>query len=424
MTVLATSILVIAILIIIFGSRQCAILAFAFGILYLSQGAAVEVFGFNLFAHRFLQLFGFIRVNVRREINYSKLNSLDWVFISLYAYTAVVFILRGTGGYSYLIGVAVDATLSYFTFRALIHNMEDFKWFLNRFVFLLIPYFALVLIERLTFQNPFALVGANSYTVNFRQGIPRCTGSFRHAILLGSFGTSFLPIYVGLIWEKSSKNVAIIGIVICLALIFFSNSGGPASSFILILIGWCAWLFRKQLRLLQFIIFAILVLLSLIMEAPIWSLPAKISGIVGGSGWHRFYLIDMTIRNFDKWWAAGMPISETSDWFPYMLFTGGADITNEFVSFGINAGIVSVFLFILLLFKSFQIIGKKLSNIRAGDERNSDEYLIWGVGVMLLVHISNWFGVTYYDQMKYVWFMQLSIVAMLDEKKIIGRINL
>ena len=50
------------------------------------------------------------------------------------------------------------------------------------------------------------------------------------------------------------------------------------------------------------------------------------------------------------WWFAGMPMSETVHWFPYVLLqTGAADITNNYLQFGITAGLGAMLLLILLL---------------------------------------------------------------------------
>ncbi len=35
------------------------------------------------------------------------------------------------------------------------------------------------------------------------------------------------------------------------------------------------------------------------------------------------------------------------------------------------------------------------------------EFLLWGLGVMLLGHIANWIGITYFDQFYLIWFINL-----------------
>lgn len=153
------------------------------------------------------------------------------------------------------------------------------------------------------------------------------------------------------------------------------------------------------------------------MKAPIWYLPAKISDITGGGGYHRSHLIDMAIRDLDKWWLAGMSIIYTKDWFPYTLaITDTADITNQFISFGLAGGFGAIALFILLIVRSFRGIGQALNVSRFGFLGTSkDEYLLWGIGATLLAHVANFFGVCYFDQIYVVWFMLLAIISSISQ---------
>jgi hypothetical protein len=94
----------------------------------------------------------------------------------------------------------------------------------------------------------------------------------------------------------------------------------------------------------------------------------------------------------------------------------GADITNQFISFGLNAGVGAVGLLILLLVLAYSALGRALGSVRSHFHESSDtEYLLWGLGVMLAVHIINWFGITYFDQFYVIWFMQLAMISSVTE---------
>jgi hypothetical protein len=113
-----------------------------------------------------------------------------------------------------------------------------------------------------------------------------------------------------------------------------------------------------------------------------------------------------------------MPIERTSDWFAYGLSRDRdqADITNQFVAFGVAAGLGAIGLFILLLKRAFSNLGKAMAAVRSNAQPTSDaEFLLWGLGVMLTVHITDWFGITYFDQMYVVWFMQLAAISGISE---------
>jgi hypothetical protein len=416
MTLIGAVILSGLIAIVLFGSKRIAVLSISAGILFLTQGLSIDFFGINLYAMRILVLFGMLRIVFRKEFNISFANPIDRYFIILYSIIVSVSILRYTNESTYQIAAAADATCSYFVFRALISDLEDMKWLLNRLAILLVPFFGAVLVERVTLQNPFVLVGANLYIADFREGIPRCTGSFRHAILMGSFAAAFLPLYIGFSLNSHGNLKAKMGAAICVGIVFLSNSGGPLSSAVIGILGWGFWKFRERMRSVRILLVIMIAVLTVIMKAPIWALPAKISNLTGGGGWHRYYLVEMAIQSLSDWWLAGMSIEKTKDWFPYIVQTGGADITNEFISFGLSAGILAVIFLVVLLTKSFKAVGEQLAVTRSIESEKSDEFLIWGIGVTLLVHISNWFGVSYFDQIKFVWYLHVSMVAMLADK--------
>jgi hypothetical protein len=109
---------------------------------------------------------------------------------------------------------------------------------------------------------------------------------------------------------------------------------------------------------------------------------------------------------------------DTAGWLPYTNTTTGAvDMTNNFLVFGITAGLGSMILLIVLLIQGFKFIGRALAVIRFGSHpQNEIEYLYWGLGVMLGVHLSNWFGITYWDQSSLIWFLHLAIISGLTEE--------
>jgi hypothetical protein len=412
MNTVGVSILILTLVVVIFAPRRWAVLGMMAGVLYITQGQKIDVFGFNLYAHRFLEMAGFGRVIIKREISSGGLNKIDRALILLYFYTTVVYLIRSNEPEAYQIGLAVDASLCYFSFRGLIRDMDDFRWFLRSFVFLLVPYLILVSIEGITGDNPFTVMGVPEHL--FRGGKIRCIGSFRHPDLLGTLGASFLPLYIGLALAKIKPTRALVGIVVCISIVLASNSGLPIACAATGLVGWMLWPLRRKMFLVRGGLLVLVIFLAIFMKAPIWYLPAKISSLTGGGGFHRSYLMEMAIRDFDKWWLAGIPIKETAGWFPYTLkISGGADITNQFLSFGISAGLGAVALFILILVLSFKRIGKALEVVRS---RSSEcEMILWGLGVMLSIHIVNWFGVSYFDQINVVWFLQLAAISSILE---------
>jgi hypothetical protein len=414
---LGATILVVLVLAVLFSPRRWALQAMMAGVLYLTESQQIDVSGFNLFAVRFLELAGFIRVMVRHEFSFRRMNTVDHALLWLYLYSTVLFLLRSSTGQAYQIGIAVDASLSYFTFRGLVGNMDDFRWFLRTFILLLAPYAFMVVSESLTGHNPFTILGGDTGIGWVRHERPRCFGSFRQPDTLGMFAASFIPLYIGMACVNSERKRSLLGIFLCLLIVWAANSGGETAAAVTGLVGWGFWRVRTDMRKVRGGIVAILVALTLVMNAPVWYIFAHISSITGGDGWHRSYLIDVAYRHLSQWWLAGMPTSDTADWFAYVLVTtGAADITNQFIAFGLNAGLGAIVLFVLLLTRAFSNLGRALAAVRSSSQKaGGNEFLLWGLGIVLVVHIINWFGITYFDQMYLVWFMQLAAISTLSD---------
>ncbi len=414
---LGASILTFLAVVVLFAPRRWALLAMMAGVLFLTQAQHVEWIGLHLFAMRFLEVAGFIRLIVRKEFSFFELNRVDYALLALYIYATVIFLLRSREGQAAQIGLAVDALCSYFLFRGLIGDIEDFRWFLRVFLILLVPYLMIVSVESRTGRNPFELLGATA-EVMVREGRPRCMGSFRHPVLMGTLGASFLPLYIGLGFTRKDRLCAWVGIGACVGLVLLSNSGGPLSCAAVGLIGWLLWALRKKMFIVRRCLTGLIIILAIFMKAPVWYLLAKVSIITGGGGWHRSYLLDVAANNLGRWWLAGMPIKETAEWLPYLLgVTGGTDVTNQFIYFGIMAGLAAIALFVVLLTCSFSALGKALTTVRSHSHSDRQtEAMFWGLGCMLSVHIVNWFGISYFDQIYVVWFMQLAAISTLSQR--------
>ena len=418
MSPLGAIILIVLIVIVFSQPRRWALLGMMAGVLYLTQGQGLELAGFNVFAMRILEVVGFTRVMSRQEFSFANLNKVDRTFLWLYGFATVVFLLRSPDGLAYQIGVAVDAFLCYFTFRGLVSDLEDCRWFLNTLAILMIPFVVVVAIERVTQHNLFSVMGGVPAYTWIRDDKVRCFGSFRHPSLLGTLGAVFLPLYIALMMTPAARKRALLGAGLCAVIVWASNSGGPLSAAAAAIVGWAFWRFRQRMRLVRRCMLGLVIVLAIFMKAPIWYLPARLTSLTGGDGWHRSYLMDVSMQHLNLWWLCGIPIQNTSDWFPYMLgTTGGSDITNEYIMQGLTAGIVAIGLFIFLLAKAYAQLGEAMAKVRAQADANPEaEYLLWGLGVVLTVHVVNWFGITYFDQTYAIWFMQLAMISTLSEK--------
>jgi hypothetical protein len=410
--------------VILLAPRRWALLALMAGVLCLTEQQAIEILDINLTALRFLEAAGLARVFWRNEFPVEGLNRLDRGVLLAYGYSTVVFLVRSDTGHAQMLGWMVDSTFCYFIFRAWIKRVDDLVWFLRAFAVLLVPYVALLGIEMYARENPFSLLGAKTWSSELRAGRIRCMGSFKHPALLGTLGAALLPLYIALALTHRNLARAVAGSGLCMAIVLLANSGGPVAAAAIGVVGWLLWVARTRMFIVRRIICAMLVMLALAMEAPVWYLPARISALTGGGGWHRSYLMDVAFGEFNKWWLAGMDAAETVHWFPYLVeATGAADITNAYLDYGLKSGLLTVVLFVLLLVRAYQTIGQALRGGRKSAMRRGGEYFLWGTGCALAVHIANWFAITYFDQIYVVWCLQLAAVSSLSRALEVQRRN-
>ncbi len=86
---IGATILAVLIGVVLVAPRRWAVLGMIAGVLYLTQIQAVNLLALNVFAIRFLEVAGFIRVMSRREYSFSRLNQLDKSLIALYIFTVL-----------------------------------------------------------------------------------------------------------------------------------------------------------------------------------------------------------------------------------------------------------------------------------------------------------------------------------------------
>ena len=405
---------------IFFGSRRNALLAMVAGTMFLGQGVSFDV-GLNIYPMRFLALVAFLRVLMRHEMTFSGLNKLDRAFIGAYGFAVLMYVVRTALGYGTSDAISQTSTLSkvggfcdmllgYFAFRGLLRGTDDLKHFLLRFPLLLLPYVGSLVVERMTGTNPLGMLGGHESMWLDAEGRARCFGSFVHPSLLGTFGASFLLLYLPLLFERSARMGAAMAIGLCLAIVGLANSGSPVSFLALGLGVWALWPLRRNMATLKIGAALGLLITAFAMNSPIWYLPTRISGIIGGSGWHRSYLLERGFADIDKWWLAGMPLDLTVRWFPYVIMDA-ADMTNLFLQFGVDGGLLAMVLLILALVIAFRRLGQAQVAVRLLTEGLLTERFLWALAAVLLAHIINFFAITYFDQFNMIWMMQMAAIS-------------
>ncbi len=399
----------------LFLPRRYALVPLFISGCYMTLGQVLMVGPLHFTILRILIFFGWVRIFLRREITGIKLNTIDWILIVWVVTSSLLYmILRGGSSESIIarLGTSYNTIGIYFLIRALVYDFDDIVLSVKMLGIIIIPLAILFVVEWTTGRNPFSTLGGVPEISMTRGSRFRCQGPFRNYILAGTFGATALPLFIGL-WAYSTqcRRLAAGAIVAATIIVITSSSSGPLLAYIASLIGLILWAFRTRMRLIRWGIVVSLLALHAVMKAPVWYLIARIGDVIGGGGWYRAALINAAIQHFNEWWLMGT--TYTANWMPtgLSLYENSADITNQFISEGVNGGLISMCLFIWLVVKCFQTVGDT-----ARDEitfSRTEQYMIWSIGCALLAHVTSFFSISYFDQIIIFWYFLIASIAAL-----------
>jgi len=401
--------------------RRLIILPYIIATLYVTQGQAIEFAGLSLTTVRLVEIVTAARLFSTKGLVPFKRNSVDNCILAFFPTYCLVTLLRTGTVDMYTFGGMIDSFLVYFSFRAMFATPTDILDFTRWMALLLVPFTLFMCVEAARGRNLFAFMGGVPETPVFREGHYRAQATFRVAITAGSLGATFFPIFASLFFRRKEWFYAVTGSLCCVAITIASHSSGPLMAAVAGAIGWACWLMRDRMRIVRLAIVTILVGLHFTMSRPVWFIFDRISGIIGGDGWHRSNLIDKFLKNWDEWILIGMPMERTVDWAATVTKFGFVDVTNYYVSIGISGGLISFVIFWTLLRRTFRTVGDA-SQVLAQPNSDSDGLrpILWGYGVAVCAHAINLTAVSYWDQSYVIWYLHLAIAVSLASS-ILGR---
>jgi hypothetical protein len=376
-------------------------------------GQELVLFGLHLYLFRVLLLLGVVRVFVKGEARQLVLTRLDKLFGCWIAVSAVLGSLSNPS-FDLLknrMGEAYSAAGCYFFLRCVMVDFEDMVTSVCALAWVSLPMATLMLVEKKTGHNLFSVFGGVPEITTAREGHLRCQGAFRHPILAGTIGATQIPLFVGLwIYQRESRRLAAAATVSSLLIVVAASSSGALMALFAGIGGLVLWRWRGKMRLIRRGTVLAILAVSLVMNAPIWYLFARLGDVTGGTGWHRAWVIDQAVSHFDEWWLFGT--TYTAHWGPGGQATYGdpnmMDITNHYVIQGVTGGLLKLLLFIAIIVASFKTIGRRLETEMEGSQAGP---LIWAVGVCLFAHCLSFMSATYFDQTVVVWYWLLAAIC-------------
>jgi hypothetical protein len=404
---LAMVMLAVAAILVFAGPRRTAAAAMLFVACFVSSGQDIVIFGASLYALRILVLVGLLRALVRNEIHSLRLNRIDtlvllWCACGVAAYTIQQ---ANFAGFVFKTGQSIDSAGAYFAFRCLFTSIDDLKFIVRWQAILAIPVVAAFLFEHATRYNPFSIFGGVPEITAEREGRFRCQGAFSHAILAGTFWASTLPLMAAMLWEKSKwRTLFAVGCACALLIIILCASSTPLLGVLVTVLGFLAFKLRNKMRAVRWSLLGLLGVLQIVMKAPVWSLLGRINLVAGSTGYYRYMLADAAIRHFGDWFAFGMVSNAAwgNEWGHYLT-----DITNQYVLEGLRGGVITLGLFIAIIWLSFLKTGK----LTRAATNNLDRIVFWALGVTLAVHAACFLAVSYFGQIVVLFNMHLALIA-------------
>lgn len=378
------------------------------------QRVVIGALDFNML--RLFMLVAWIRVFVKGEHRSLHFGKLDRLLVLWTLSSAVVQILRvGPSTIAYCLGVVFDALTAYFLIRVLVRTPAEVLVLWRYVAWIVVVLSPFLIYEATKLHNVFGVftyAGFDEVVDHFR-GEVRAQGPFSHPILAGTFGSVAFPVFVGILFGlKKRRTLFAVACAGAIAITLASGSSGPLMAFWAGLVGWAIWWFRKYSRQMWWTTIALAVVVHFIREKSIWHLIfVRVSNFVGGTGSHRYWLVETFISRFSEWALLGTSNMASWGW-------GLQDATNQYVLEGVTGGLVTFVLFFLVLATGFrQLRLARHACERLYGAKSLWALLAWGSSVSLAVHCVSFLSVSYFGQMLQFFFFFLATVPAMSRAR-------
>lgn len=388
--------------------RSQAILAIALVACLIPVAQRVVVAGLDFNMIRILILFGWVRLLSRNEMRGLRMNEIDVAFVTWIVLSSVVYLLREetASAIPYRLGMLFDAAGVYFLFRILVNQpagtVNVARYFAICVAMVMLP----MTIEWATGRNAFAVFGGVPAITVVREGRLRCQGAFSHPIMVGDFGATLFPVFVGMYFSFARfRTIAVVGAVSALVVSILAASSGAVISLLTAVVSLCLWPLRRHTRAMRRGLLAVTIVLHFSRDKPVWQLIGRLSEMIGGEGYHRSALITNFVNHWSEWFLLGT--SSTAHWGFLM-----SDTTNQFVDEGVTGGILALVAFVALMSFAFRGIGiAGEAGARFGRTPRAQSLWCWGIGCGLMAHTTAFISVSYWGQMRILLYLYFAFIS-------------
>jgi len=403
----AIVLLVFALWLLLNGPRRLFVIPVVVIAMFVTSAQRIAIGPLDFTLMRLLLVGGIVRAVLRKDAQGMKWNSMDSFLIAYAIVGAITYIAlwQNSAAVVHQLGRLYNILLVYFLIRLYVVTEEQIVVLLRALAWICVLSAVFMMIEQVFHYNLFSVFGGVRPNVWIREGRLRAQGSFSHAIMAGTFGAAFVPLFWGL-WSMggvANRRHAAWGAAGAVTMTMASASSGPVLTLMASTFAIAMWRYRRYTVLMKRLAVAMIVALHLVMQAPVWHLIARIDIVGGSTGYHRYRLIDAAINRFSEWALVGVRGTRHWGWLMH-------DVTNQFIAVAVDGGLFSLILFILLIRAGFKIVAtcKAFSISHEAQAR-----LWWAWGATLFAHCVSFIGVSYFGQMTHLWYLTLAIIASL-----------
>jgi len=384
-----------------FIPRRYILLPYVIGACFAPADQAIMVGELNFQVLRILVVVGMLRLTLRGEIVAIRWNRFDKLILIWFVIGSMIYVTQWMSLTALInrCGRFVEWLCLYWVFRQSVRSWKDLRFAYVALAFCAVAMLPFVVSEWIQGANPFAVLGR--VVTTFREENYRCQATFPHAIMMGLFWATLVPLFVVFARQRGHFRVVLWAAVVASTLmIWMTASSTPILTVAAVAVLLLAFPLRQYTGTAAWGVLAMVIALNFVMKAPVWHLVSRVGVVSGSTGWHRFYLIDQSIRNFRHWMLLGT--RDTRGWG-----LGLEDVTNQYILEGVRGGFLTLILFCVILFVGARTVVRM--SVRSRD--TSESYLAWGLFVTIIAHCLSFIGVSYFGQIDMIWYLLLASVA-------------
>ncbi len=387
--------------------RKYFILPFVLTACIVPTDQRLVIGGLDFTVMRILVLVGVSRLFMRGEVRNIKWNTFDKLVVTWCVCGAIIYVIQYLDSRALInrCGVLFDVVGLYWIFRQQLKSWDDIRMTMIFFGSCAFFMAFMVGIEWTSGKNPFAVLG--TVVTKVRAGRFRCQASFPHAIMLGVFWASVVPIFIGLARMGAHKTFFWCATGAATFVVAGTASSTPLSTWLFCLVFLPVFAYRQYGKIMVYGLIFMLTILHFIMEAPVWHLIARANSIGGSTGWHRYHLIDNAISHFGDWCLIGVKSTAYWGW-------GLEDVTNHYILEGVRGGFLTLILFVSVLTIAVKTVGRY--SLRPMPRKW--QWFIWSICVSILGHCLSFIGVAYFGQIMMLFYLTLAIAGFIYEQSL------